>query len=334
MVFFNVFFKTLGFLVGFAVFVLLLNLLIYLTSNKTESFRFVKGDRESENIIATIMLNGPIINNFNRSIFDNNNEFIDPKIVKDHIKKLENIKPKVLILRINSPGGTVPATANLEKILKNFKDNFDVNIYIFTDTILASGGYWIATTGDKIYANYGSILGSIGVSGPSWYYFDQPTSISSGIFGEKIETRNGIQIFDQNAGTSKDLYNPFRKPTSKELGHLKNIVDDIYDDFVLKVSKSRGIEVNILKNEIGALVYSSQQAKDNFLIDDILNYDELIKEVVLENNFSNFKLLEIYSNNNLIEKYLINLNSKHNKIICKKINTNFVSILPLHFKKC
>ena len=63
-------------------------------------------------------------------------------------------------------------------------------------------------SGDKIYANYGSIIGSIGVSGPSWYYYDKPKSISTGILGQKIETENGIYIFDQNAGNSKDLFNP------------------------------------------------------------------------------------------------------------------------------
>ena len=76
--------------------------------------------------------------------------------------------------------------------------------YIFIQSeILASGGYWVATTADKIFASYGSIIGSIGVGGPSWYYYNTPLSVSSGIFGQSIETKKGIEVFNQNAGKVK-----------------------------------------------------------------------------------------------------------------------------------
>ena len=248
MAFLNVFLRTIGFLFAVAFFLALLNLISHYTYENSDEFGYIEGNKESKNIIAVLNLNGPIINNFNNNIESKIIEYIEPKLVEKKLLILQDINPKILIIKVNSPGGTVSATALLEKILNDYKQKNDVEVYFFTNEILASGGYWIATTGNKIFANYGSIIGSIGVSGPSWYYYNKPSSVSSGLFGQKIDTENGIEIYDQNAGESKDLYNPFRKPTIKELKHLQNIVDNIYDDFLKKVSKSRKIEISYLKN--------------------------------------------------------------------------------------
>ncbi len=289
MVFFNVFFKTLGFFAAFILVFIIVNILVFLiTDNTRNDFIFKEGDKNSSNIIALVNLNGPIVNNINGILKNNIFSFIDPKELKTNIDQLLKIEPRILIVKINSPGGTVSATHELETIFKNFKKNSQTKIYFITEEILASGAYWVATSGDKIYANYGSIIGSIGVSGPSWYYYNNPVSISSGLFGETITTENGIEIYNQNSGKSKDLFNPFRKPTEKEIVHLQSMVDQIYTKFVNNVSKKRNIETSFIKNEIGALIYTSEQAKNNYLIDDILSYDDLIKVIITENNFKNY----------------------------------------------
>ncbi len=334
MAFINVFLKTLGFLVGIASFIIIINIFINYLPKNDENYKFVKGDNQSNNIIAILEINGPIINNFNNSLVGNIFEYIEPKIVKKKLSKLKKFNPKVLIIKINSPGGTVSATASLEKILNDFKKENETKIYFYSDEILASGGYWIATTGDKIFSNYGSIVGSIGVSGPSWYYYDKPTSISRGLIGQKIETKNGIQVFNQNAGSSKDLYNPFRKPTDKELDHLQIIVKNIYNDFLIKVSNSRKIEINTLKDEIGALIYSGNQAKENFLIDDVLDFEQLIEKIIADNRFEDFKILEIKIEKNFMDKYLANYFGNNYSVICNKLNSNFVSLLPIFLNKC
>ena len=334
MAFLNIFFKTLGFLIGITTFLILINIFLFLAPNDNGRFKFIEGDRESNNVIATLELSGPIINNLDNSLIGNIVEFIDPDLVREYLIGLEKLNPKVLIIKINSPGGTVAASATLEKIISNFKKQTEAEIYFHSNEILASGGYWVATSGDKIFANYGSIIGSIGVSGPSWYYYDEPTSISAGIFGQKIETRKGIKIFDQNAGNSKDLYNPFRKPTQSELIHLQNIVKKIYNDFINKVSKSRKIEINVLKNEIGALIYTGNQAKEKFLIDGVLDYNELIKKIIKLKKFEDYKILDMKVNDNFINKYLSNYFKINNSFVCNKLNINFVSVLPLFINNC
>ncbi len=334
MVFLNIFLKTLGFFIGISTFVILLSFLLSYIEGDRETFELARGTENSNNVIATLRLNGPIINNYGDSFFDNIGDYIDPDNVKKKLNKLKIINPNILIIKINSPGGTVSASANLENIISKFNKENEIDIYFYSDEILASGGYWVATSGDKIYANYGSIVGSIGVSGPSWYYFDQPTSISTGILGKNIETKNGIKIFNQSAGNSKDLYNPFRKPTTKEINHLQNIVEEIYNDFILKVSKSRKIEINTIKNEISALIYTGKQAKKNFLIDDILNYNELIEKIIKDKKYDDYKLIEMYSKRRSLIKYFGNYFEINDLTICNKLNSNFVSILPLTLKNC
>ena len=340
MLFFSVFFRTLGFLSALLIFIIIINLVLNF-SNELEKKQFVmtEGIPSSNNIIANINLNGPIFNNNSNVLGNNLYDYINPSQVKSYLEELKELEIKALIININSPGGTVSATAELEQIIYEFKKQTNTKVYFFTKEILASGGYWVATTADKIFASYGSIIGSIGVSGPSWFYYNTPTSLSSGVFGQTIEAKEGIEVFNQNAGEGKDLFNPFRRPRSDEIKHLQNIVDDVYDDFITKVSKSRKIEISNLKNDIGALIYSSNQAKNNFLIDDILNYETLIKLIIKENKFEDYKIYENKVNNSILTNLLVNYeNQTNNKYsfenVCTNLKTNISVVIPVYLKDC
>ncbi len=340
MIFFNVFFRTLGFLSAFLIFLIIINLVLNF-SNELEKKQFVMTDgiSNSDNIIANINLNGPIFSDNSNVLGNNLYDYINPSLVKSYLEELKELEIKALIININSPGGTVSATAELEKIIYEFKKNTDTKVYFFTKEILASGGYWVATTADKIFASYGSIIGSIGVSGPSWFYYNTPTTLSSGIFGQTIETKEGIEVFNQNAGEGKDLFNPFRRPKNNEIEHLQNIVDDVYNDFIKKVSKSRKIEISNLKNDIGALIYSSNQAKNNFLIDDILNYETLVKLIVKENKFEDYKIYENKISNSILTNLLVNYKDQTNdkyflEKICRNLETNISVVIPIYLKDC
>ena len=297
------------------------------------------GVESSNNIIAKINLNGPIFNNNSNFLGNNLYDYINPVQVKSYLEELKQLKINTLIISINTPGGTVSATAELERIITEFKKDTKSEVYFFTKEILASGGYWVATTGDKIFASYGSIIGSIGVSGPSWFYYNTPLNLSSGVFGQSIETKEGIEVFNQNAGEGKDLFNPFRRPKTDEIRHLQNIVDDVYSDFITKVSKSRKIEISVLKNDIGALIYNSNQAKNNFLVDDILNYETLLELIIKENEFENYIIYE----NKVIDSFLGNLLAKYKshtedkyyfEKICRDLKTNISLVIPVYLKNC
>ena len=340
MIFFSVFLRTLGFLSALLIFLIIINLVLHF-SNELEKKQFVmtEGISSSNNIIASINLNGPIFNNNSNVLGNNFYNYINPSQVKSYLEELKELQIKALIININSPGGTVSATAELEQIIYEFKKHTNIKVYFFTKEILASGGYWVATTADKIFASYGSIIGSIGVSGPSWFYYNSPISISSGVFGQTIETREGIEVFNQNAGEGKDLFNPFRRPKSDEIKHLQDIVDDVYNDFITKVSRSRKIEISNIKNNIGALIYSSNQAKNNFLIDDILNYKTLIKLIIKENEFEDYKIYENQVSNSILSDLLVKYEEQTNnkyllENICRNLETNISVLIPIYLKDC
>ena len=337
MVFFTVFFRTFGFLSALLVFFLIVSILLNLSNNLQKSnFTLIRGDQNSKNIIGVINLNGPIFNNSSNILDNNFYDYINPENVKSYLEELKKLNVKILLVKINSPGGTVTATAELENIFKNFKKETNLKIYFFTSEILASGGYWIATAADRIFASYGSTIGSIGVGGPSWYYYNTPLSASSGLLGQSIETEKGIEVFNQNAGQSKDLFNPFRRPKDQEILHLQKIVDEIYEDFIIKVSKNRNIEIKTIKNNIGALIYSSTQAKEKYLIDDVVTYSSLIKYIIKENNYDDYKIYENIIKKSILGNFLASYNNNNGVKfnICKRFEMSINVITPLFLKEC
>ena len=344
-IFFKTFLKVFTILLSIVVFfAVLIGFLSFIESNTTKSqFTFIKGDDSSENKIAILKLQGPIINdllNINNIAYF---QIINPEKVRKKLENLKILQPKILIISINSPGGTVAASYEIYEIVKKFKEENKIKIYFHTNETLASGAYWLALAGDEIYASYGSLVGSIGVKGPDWIYFDKPISMSSGIFGNAIETENGIKVYSQNAGKSKDLFNPFRQPTKEELQNIQLLIDDIYDDFVNLVSKKRKIEINIIKSKIGALIYNSRQAKNNYLIDGEINLNLLINKIVEKNKFDKYQILESSNiNASFFEKYFLQIFSNQkldkkimiNNLICKNLSINISSIIPNYLSSC
>ena len=97
---------------------------------------------------------------------------------------------------------------------------------------------------------------------------------------------------------------------------------------------SKDLQLKYLRNEIGALICTSKQAKLNFLIDDITNYNDLIKTILKENNFKDFKVVELDYKNNILKNYLLNYTKTSNEIICNNLVLNFSVMLPTYLKNC
>ena len=336
-IFWNIFVKTIAIFFSVLFIVTLSIILLSFIQDSNEKFKFLSGDENSNNTIALIELSGVIIENNGFSNLTNP-FIISPRKIKKILESLEDLSPKVIIFSINSPGGTVSASKNFYEIIKNFKKKSNTEVVFHTNELLASGAYWAASSGDKIYASYGSIIGSIGVKGPDWFFYDQPKSISTGIFGNTIETKKTIKVFSNKAGKSKDLLNPFRKPTAYELEHLQNIVNEIYEDFVRIVSKERKIEINSLIDDIGALIYSSNNAAKLHLIDEVFNLEDLIKEIVIKKKFENYKVVKIYNKNNTIIRQILegnfNISALNMEKECLSMRSSIVAILSYQSTGC
>ena len=338
-IFFNVFIKSIAFFLSIITIILIIFLLIIFFGERKNNFTTLNGEESSTNTIAIIELNGLIIETSSELSNLTNPFIISPKSTKKNLEELEKLAPKAVIFSINSPGGTVSASKKIYDIIKSYKkDNNDVDFFIHTDELLASGGYWVATAADGIYASYGSITGSIGVKGPDWFYYDKPITLSSGIFGNTIETENGIKVFSNKAGRSKDLFDPFRKPTKNELKHLQNMVDEIYNDFIRMVSKERKIEINILEKDIGALIYTAEQAYNQNLIDGELTLEELINKIIKDKKLKDYKVIKIInSNNSLVREILTNTLNKKSKLMnfkCLSLRSSMTALLSYEATGC
>jgi ClpP class serine protease len=176
------------------------------------------------------------------------------------------------------------------------------------------------------------------VKGPDWFYYDKPKTLSTGIFGNRIETENGIKVFSNTAGESKDIFNPFRKPTLNELEHLQNMVNKIYSDFIRIVSKERKIETNLLKEEIGALIFNSKQASELNLIDDELNLEQLINKIIKDKNLENYKVIKLINTKNSLVRQILTSNTdkkNHNMIFeCLSLRSSMTAILSFESTGC
>ena len=311
---------------------LILLLSFFPNNHENASFINTRGDANSVNKIAVLKLKGPILNEplpyLDIGLLNNIN-IIYINQIKEIIHELKNEKIKGLIISINSPGGSVSASYNLYNLLNDFSKNNSIDIFFHTNELMASGAYWVASSGKEIYANYGSLIGSIGVRGPDWIYFDLPVSISNGLFGNSVETKNGIKKFNNIAGNSKDLFDSFRAPTKKEIIELQNTTKNIYEDFVTIVSKNRKIESNIIINDIGAMIFESKTAKEKYLIDGIASLDSVIEKMANHLSIKNYQIIERRKNkeNFFYNLLLANFISKNNfNLIDRITNQNICNI--------
>ena len=112
------------------------------------------------------------------------------------------------------------------------------------------------------------------------------------------------------------------------------MVQKINSDFIQLVSKNRKLEKQIIKDEIGGLIFNSFQAKNNFLIDDEISLNELLNLIIKENKFQDFKVYKNYKQKDFLFDKLISINFMKNRDIednyiniCNRMKMNIVSIL-------
>lgn len=157
----------------------------------------------------------------------------------------------------------------------------------------ASGGYWSALEADEIWADTGSTIGSIGVIFGPFKYYDSVVAEDGGAFLGGVVTENGIQNTYITAGRSKDLGNPYRQLTQEEIASLQNMVNRSYTDFVAKVAVIREIEPAVITGQIGALVYSEQQALELKLIDGVADKHEAYARLAELAQLENYKITRL-----------------------------------------
>jgi len=133
-----------------------------------------------------------------------------------------------VILRINSPGGSPVQSGYIyDEILRLREDNPDTPLYAVVTDICASGGYYIASAADKIYADKASIVGSIGVRMDNFGFVDAIDKL-------------GIERRTLTAGENKALLDPFLPENEKAKAHMQTMLSEIHQQFIDAVKPGRG----------------------------------------------------------------------------------------------
>ena len=210
--------------------------------------------------LAVIKIEGIIRDSEENGIFRNTTssaaaeEFIAKATLDDNVKGI--------IIKINSPGGTVAASQELYKAILRARKKKPVVITM--GDIAASGGYYIASAGSIIYANPGTLTGSIGVITSYLNFYDLLTKV--GIKGVVIKS-----------GEYKDIGNPTRPLTEGERKILQKLLDDTYDQFITDVAKARTMNKSEVQKIAKGLIYTGKQAKKIGLVDYLGGYYIAVK---------------------------------------------------------
>ena len=168
---------------------------------------------------------------------------------------------KAVVLRVNSPGGSALASDIIQREVRLLHKQKPVVISM--GDVAASGGYWISTYSNKIFAESNTITGSIGVIGINFNY-------------QKLANKNGITWDVVKTSKLADGNTLARPRTPQELSISQQMVDDIYDDFLNKVSESRKLPKQKVAEIAQGRVWSGIDAKKIGLVDDIGGLNDAI----------------------------------------------------------
>ncbi len=137
---------------------------------------------------------------------------------------------KAVALVINSPGGSPVQSAIIAGRIRYLAKKNNLPILAFVEDVAASGGYWLACSGDEIYVNGASVLGSIGV-------------VSAGFGFDEAIAKLGVSRRVYTAGEKKVMLDPFQPEDPNDVTYLKELQKEIHDQFVEHVKSRRGAKL-------------------------------------------------------------------------------------------
>ena len=171
---------------------------------------------------------------------------------------------KALVLRINSPGGTVSASDMMHHELMLYKQEHHVPVVACLMSLATSGGYYLAQAADTIVANPAGITGSIGVLAMKLNFKGLMNKV--GVQGEMVKS-----------GKWKDFWSPFRPSTPQEKQMMQEIINSYYRGFVDVVCQGRKMDLKEVKRVADGRIYTASQAKDLGLVDSLGYLDDAVK---------------------------------------------------------
>lgn len=187
------------------------------------------------------------------------------KTMSEIQKAKQNTNIKGVLIEVNSPGGAVAPSVELAYAIKELKAIKPVVVY--ASGVIASGSYYASIWSDKIIANPGAMVGSIGV-------------IMQGVNTEELMAKIGISTQTVKAGKYKESGTPTRKWFDYEKEQLQSIIDDTYNMFITDVANARKLDVKNHTQFADARVFTASQAKKVGLVDEVATVSAAEKSLV------------------------------------------------------
>lgn len=187
---------------------------------------------------------------------------MDSKRVLAKLEQLEESdRVKAVVLRLNSPGGSVAPSQEIYQAVRNYKKPLVVSMA----SVAASGAYYIACGAKKVFANPGTLTGSIGVIMPFANL-------------EKLYEWAKVQRYSIKTGKYKDTGSEYRAMTSDEHALLQTVLDDVLLQFKKAVSSGRNLSLEEVTAVADGRILSGQQAKAAHLVDELGTLQDAIDE--------------------------------------------------------
>ena len=193
-------------------------------------------------------------------VVDLDGVILDPNDVVDQLRKFaDDDSVKAIIIHVNSPGGGVAASEEIYREVKRIRDDKKKRIVSSIETVGASGAYYVSSATNKIYADNGSVVGSIGVIA-EWVNY-----------GDLMRWAK-LKPEVLKVGQFKDTGDPTRELTPAERLYMQGLIDNMYGQFVQAVAEGRHAKVDDIKPIADGRVWTGEQALEMHLIDQTADF--------------------------------------------------------------
>ncbi len=183
------------------------------------------------------------------------------ELLSQIVRFREDSSIKAIILRVDSPGGLVGPSQEIHREI--LKTNKEKHVVVSMGDVAASGGYYIASAADRIVANPGTIVGSIGV-------------IMEFLQLQELLDKAGVGLEVLKSGEFKDVGSPHREMTPRERELLMDLIVDIQEQFIRAVAQGRGLPVERVREIADGRVFSGSRAKELGLVDHLGNFRDAV----------------------------------------------------------
>lgn len=199
-------------------------------------------------------------------VVDLDGVILNPGPTVQQLKKFaDDDSVKAIILHVNSPGGGVAASEEIYREVKRIRDEKKKRIVASIETVGASGAYYVSSATNKIYADKGSVVGSIGVIA-EWVNY-----------GDLLQWAK-LKSVILKTGEFKDTGTPTRDLTPAEKAYLQGLIDNMFHQFIQAVADGRAMKFDDVKAIADGRVWTGEQAMSLRLVDQLADFQSAVED--------------------------------------------------------